>query len=567
MNTAEKSATFRKRRLSCPKHHLSEAAAAALAPVSEGTHHEDGVASHHEEENDKAHTFRKRRLSLTFAKPQHNDDDSTDGAPPAQKRRLSVASAASGGSSSAATGTAPPTLARHKSLTLHSTELLGGPLPPPSPAVHATNILYQQQPAPPPELTLNPTALENTAHLSKQQQKRILNPKWKKRHHPTDESKFPFPLHVVGTFSCHGVEPIYDSDYDDAEDEEEEEYQHNGDILDAFNQEYPVVEDTTSWDEASAGHVASGGGDANPHPADEQPPTVTQESVAASTTKPTMAAKINQDRGGIAFPYGNSRKTALFAVYDGHGQGGELVSQYALHEVQRRLEGHPDFAKDLERAFRETFVAVDDSLRQEPIIEPFYAGTTAVVALLRDSQLTLANAGDSRAVLAQRTGDKEWTATDLTQDQNPNSPEEQARIENMGGFVSTPPAPGLSARVWLDSEFTQIGLAMARSIGDHAIAEVGVISDPVVTTRTIQDKDDFMILASDGVWEFLSSQDAVNIVGEHLETRGATKACQALIEAAAARWHDEEGKYRDDITAIVVKLPGLWDEMAVSSQK
>ena len=42
-----------------------------------------------------------------------------------------------------------------------------------------------------------------------------------------------------------------------------------------------------------------------------------------------------------------------------------------------------------------------------------------------------------------------------------------------------------------------------------------------------------MILASDGVWEFLSSQDAVNIVGEHLATRGATKACQALIEAAA----------------------------------
>lgn len=241
----------------------------------------------------------------------------------------------------------------------------------------------------------------------------------------------------------------------------------------------------------------------------------------------------------------------------GHGQGGELVAQFALHEVQRRLEKHPDFDKDIEKAFKETFLAVDESLNYEALIEPLYAGTTACVALLRDQKLVLANAGDSRAVCARRSANGTYVALDLTQDQNPDLPREQARIEKMGGFVSPPPEPGLSARVWLDVDCTQIGLAMARSIGDHAVKEIGVIADPVVSFHDVTLDDEFVIFATDGVWEFISSQEAVMVVAENLD-RGATRACQALIETAAAKWHEEEGDYRDDITALVVRLPHLW---------
>ena len=122
--------------------------------------------------------------------------------------------------------------------------------------------------------------------------------------------------------------------------------------------------------------------------------------------------------------------------------------------MQRRLERNPHFKLDLDRAFRDVFLAVDDSLRQEPIIEPYYAGTTAVVALLREGQLTLANVGDSRAVLAQRrhlpghsnevaaaAAAASWTALDLTQDQNPDSPDEQARIERILSGVAKKPEP------------------------------------------------------------------------------------------------------------------------------
>lgn len=129
----------------------------------------------------------------------------------------------------------------------------------------------------------------------------------------------------------------------------------------------------------------------------------------------------------------------------GHGQGGELVSQYSLHEIQRLLEKHPNFNSNIEIAFKQTFLRVNASLKDEQLIEPLYAGTTACVVLLRDKELVLSNAGDSRAVLARKingAGDDSWDVIDLTEDQNPDLPAETERIERMGGYVSPPPEPG-----------------------------------------------------------------------------------------------------------------------------
>lgn len=496
MTDDEKSQTFRKRRLSLPMHHITAAAASTVLP--------DG--------DEKAQTFRKRRLSLTL----HNNSRSVDEPPTRRPRRASETSA----------GSAADSLRNFPSNTLHADELLSHHEAPPSPAVHSDNVLYRHRPLPAPPGPLS--ALASTS----------LAPRWRRRHTIKEESKLPFPRHVVGTFSCHGMEPVYDSEYEEEDEEEEEEDE-------GWDEESPAAEEGTTTDEAVS----------DPAPA---------ETPADTAALLKTVAKINQDRGGVAFPYGNSRKTALFAVYDGHGQGGELVSQFCLHEIQRRLEKHPKFSTDLALAFRETFVSVDEALKIEPIIEPLYAGTTACVVLLQDQKLTIANAGDSRAVLARKSkGTSKWQAIALTEDQNPDLPGEMERIVEMGGYVTASPQPGLSARVWLDKDCTQIGLAMARSLGDHAVADVGVIADPVVTEYELDAEDEFMILASDGVWEFLDSADAVAIVGANLD-RGATKACQALIEAAAAKWHEEEGEYRDDITAIVVRLQNLWKDNAVT---
>jgi serine/threonine protein phosphatase PrpC len=145
----------------------------------------------------------------------------------------------------------------------------------------------------------------------------------------------------------------------------------------------------------------------------------------------------------------------------------------------------------------------------------------------------------------------------LSIDHNPNAPGERERIVKAGGFVSDPPEEGLSARVWLDRKCTQVGLAMGRSIGDNAVKRIGVIAEPEVRTHEVSDRDDFLIMATDGVWEFIPNEEAIELVGQFFDSgaeNAAKDACKSLIDLAVKRWRDIEGDYRDDITAIVMKL-------------
>ena len=288
--------------------------------------------------------------------------------------------------------------------------------------------------------------------------------------------------------------------------------------------------------------------------------------------------KINQDRGCVCFPFGPDPEhvpyhQALFCVYDGHGACGDQISQFAVNRIQESLEQNDLLGSDPAEALRRTFVSVDRALLKDPSVESELSGTTAVVMLVRwaknqgkmkRAELWLANVGDSRAVLARRSSSRNLTGVELTCDQKPDLAGEEKRILEAGGFVSPPEEEwGGPARVWVDREMTLPGLAMSRSIGDHLIAKYGVIAEPEVTHFNVKcgngevGEDLFIVMASDGVWEFIESQTAINIVADMCSGASATASCTRLIETAASKWRDEEGDYRDDITAICVKLPEL----------
>jgi len=312
-------------------------------------------------------------------------------------------------------------------------------------------------------------------------------------------------------------------------------------------------------------------------------------------------AKINLDRGSVVHPFGTDPqyKQALFCVYDGHGALGDKVSHYVMNNVQDDLEKHPTLYTDPEKALKETFVSVDERLKKDKSIDAELSGTTAVVVLYRQKcdsnevELWSACCGDSRATLFG-SGEYNFTATprrpeknatlktiagkdidgwfvDLTVDQKPDTPAEMARIKKKGGFVSPPEEEwGGPARVWLDANMTLPGLAMARSLGDHLVSEVGVVADPVVEYFKLEMPSDkstpgplFIAMASDGVWEFIESHQACSLVQKFLQagddSPDSTLAVTKLIETAAAKWRQEEGDYRDDITAIVIRMRGLFD--------
>lgn len=304
-----------------------------------------------------------------------------------------------------------------------------------------------------------------------------------------------------------------------------------------------------------------------------------------------FTSKINQDRGCVVLNYcpmsgGVSVNHHLFAVFDGHGDGGEFISEFVMNELIRLLGKHPDFESAPKKALIETFLRIEDNIENDPFLEALYCGTTACVVLVRQNVLYIANIGDSRAILSRRMRRNKHPSTtrqtiELTQDQKPNLQSEKERIENeYGGYVSPGNSnTGIPARVWSSVDKRDLGLAMSRSLGDLSLKKSGVIATPVVSSYELHGDEEFIVIASDGLWEYMDSEEVVDLVVAASTSEddtsvsfsssccNAKKASEALIKESAKRWRYYDGNYRDDITAIVIRLDKLRDEQEENEKK
>ena len=166
-----------------------------------------------------------------------------------------------------------------------------------------------------------------------------------------------------------------------------------------------------------------------------------------------------------------------------------------------------------------------------------------------------ANLGDSRAILA-RFEKGSYNTIKLSRDHKPIEQDECERILQSGGRVS----PYFDEdnmeyigpkRIWLkDSDIP--GLAMTRSFGDQIAHSVGVTPEPEIKEFPYNGNEKFVVLASDGVWEFIDCDECIHIVKDYYENdMDASGAVNALISEAFKRWRREEDIV-DDITAVVV---------------
>jgi hypothetical protein len=72
-----------------------------------------------------------------------------------------------------------------------------------------------------------------------------------------------------------------------------------------------------------------------------------------------VKAKINQDRGGLQWPFGGRADCAFFAVMDGHGKGGEKISEYCMRQLPKLLQASPVLHTDPAKALKRAFLDVD----------------------------------------------------------------------------------------------------------------------------------------------------------------------------------------------------------------
>lgn len=107
-------------------------------------------------------------------------------------------------------------------------------------------------------------------------------------------------------------------------------------------------------------------------------------------------------------------------------------------------------------------------------------------------------------------------------------------------------------RVWLKDEEVP-GLAMSRSLGDKVAQSVGVIPNPEILEYTLTKYDEFLLIASDGVWEFMTNVDVARLVFPYVEKNAPEAAANALVKEATKRWKREE-EVIDDITCVIIFL-------------
>lgn len=137
---------------------------------------------------------------------------------------------------------------------------------------------------------------------------------------------------------------------------------------------------------------------------------------------------------------------------------------------------------------------------------------------------------------------------DLTQDHKCDIDEEKERIEASGGEVRAL-KDDHEQRCFVKGE-NYPALAIARTLGDVRARKCGVTEKPDVEVHQVEEDWRFMILASDGVWQFLTSNEAVDIVSDFPPDEVQTSA-EALAAEAWNKWVDCGEQVVDDITVLV----------------
>jgi len=242
--------------------------------------------------------------------------------------------------------------------------------------------------------------------------------------------------------------------------------------------------------------------------------------------------------------------TSIYGVFDGHGPYGHDVSAFVQEALPRCFAQDPQFVDDPEKALCAAFPAAHRQCTESQTEFRFdcsLSGTTATMAMHRDGALYIGHVGDSRAVLAKRRCGGELRAEDLTEDHKPTCESERRRIQAAGGQVRRLDGD-IPYRVFLSGKMYP-GLAMTRSIGDIVGVTAGVTSNPDVRALKVQRDWRFLLLCSDGIWEFITSQEAVDIIGKYPASE-VQKAVDSLASEAWNRWIQEEGDVVDDITVI-----------------
>ncbi|CAH9104246.1 unnamed protein product [Cuscuta europaea] len=295
-----------------------------------------------------------------------------------------------------------------------------------------------------------------------------------------------------------------------------------------------------------------------------------------------QANRVLEDQSQVeSGPFGS-----LVGVYDGHG--GPDAARYVCDNLFRHFQALSVqnngvvTADIIQRAFLETergFTSlVSDTWSSQPNLAT--VGTCCLVGVISQQTLFVASLGDSRLVLGKKVGSTgETAALQLSEEHNANLAAVRQDLKALHPNDSQ--IVVLKHGVWRVKGIIQI----SRSIGDlylkhqrfnqepisakfrlsEPMNEPILSATPSILIHPLHPNDSFLIFASDGLWEHLSNEKAVDIVSRHPRNGSAKRLIKAALQEAAKKremrysdLHKIDKKVRrhfhDDITVIVLFL-------------
>nr|XP_043630601.1 probable protein phosphatase 2C 21 [Erigeron canadensis] len=281
-------------------------------------------------------------------------------------------------------------------------------------------------------------------------------------------------------------------------------------------------------------------------------------------------------------------ETSFFGVYDGHG--GKVVAKFCAKFLHQQVLKHEAYSTgDIETSVQKAFLRMDEMMRGQRgwrelsvlgdkmnkfsgVIESLIwspkggeashqpddwafeegphsdftgptSGCTSCVAIMRSNQLIVANAGDSRCVISRK-----GEAYNLSRDHKPGLDIERERILKAGGFIHAGRVNG--------------SLNLTRAIGDMEFKQNKfltpekqiVTANPDVNIVELCDDDDFMVLACDGIWDCMSSQQLVDFIHEQLKSESKLSTiCERVFDKCLAP-STSTGEGCDNMTMILVQF-------------
>lgn len=241
---------------------------------------------------------------------------------------------------------------------------------------------------------------------------------------------------------------------------------------------------------------------------------------------------------------------AFFAVYDGHG--GNQAAQFVSSKLHNNIVQHPLFSTNIEEAIREGFIQTEKQFEEETIREKIHGGvgTTACVGIIFKHTLYIANVGDSAAILCRK-----GKPIPLTNPHTVKNPKEKDRISSLGGVIVKDQR--LGHPLWNPH---LINIGVTRAFGDFYFKQKewtdgkpsGLTAEPEIVQLPLTTDDYFLLLASDGFWDVIGTQQAISLITTKIgEKQDLNLICKELTDLALKRATE------DNTTVLLVKLKSL----------